>query len=265
MAKKKDSVALFEVIQKARHNQANTDVPKWMDGQKAAAPQAEAPQSVAPQHRTFRQTRQAGEPERLLSVDGDRLRLSLNYTSCAVVAACVVVLLVGAFALGYWSGSSGGPAGAPERRAGGPLKDRTPVGRHVLGGAVTSGGGPGEQRGPAASGRAQGKAYLVVQGLLGASDEDLEEAKRIAAWIGQQGEPATVARYTNPRTGKQRYIVWSLKPFPGSCIHEPDEAANAYARNIEVLGKRYFDKYKTYDFRQRMADGKFNPWFELQR
>ena len=262
VAKKKDSVALFEVIQKARRNQANMEVPKWMSGDEAP-PSAETPaQAETPS----RPPRPVGAAEPLLAIDGDRLRLSLNYMSCAVAVMGLAILLVGAFGLGWWGGSSPEPDAPSARGPSGLLKDRTPLGKHVLGGAKLP-GGPGAATQPtgASANRQKGKAYLVIQGLTGTAPEDLEEARRIAAWCGQHGEPATIARYTHPRTRKQRYIVWSLQPFPGGCISVPDEAAVAYARKIEELGKQYFAQHTTYDFRQRMAGGKFNPWFELDR
>ena len=254
MAKKKDSVALFEVIQKARQNQASMEVPKWMGGADQPSPPEPGPQEPLPRPPVGNP---AGAAEPLVAVVGDRLRLSLNYTSCAAVVMGLAILLVGAFALGWWGGAG---RDVPEK-PGGRLKDRTPMGRHVLGGTKPPGGAAATKKVAAgASERQPGKWYLVIQGLTGTAPGDLEEARRIADWCNQRKEPATVARYTSPRSGKQRYIVWSLKPFD-SPIGEP---AKQYGAAIETLGRSYFAQHKTYDFRQR-SGGKFDPWFEVHR
>ena len=258
MAKKKNSVALFEVIQTSTRSDAKMVVPQWMDGSDESRPASpegavEPPPVPAP-----------AAARRLFAVAGDRLRLSLTYTHCAVAVLVLVGLLVGAFAVGWHSGT---PAVKPpeDRR---PLAQRTPLGRHVLKSPVPApapapGGGQKKVTTPAAeaSDRQRGKYYLVIQGIQGVSPADLDEASRIVEFCKAQGEKATVARYTSKRTRKQRYIVWSLRPFDSATSEE----GRKLARSVEALGKQYFAKYTTYDFRQRGASGKFDPWFEVYR
>ncbi len=272
MAKKKNSVALFEVIQKAKSGEANMDVPKWMGGEGPMPPSGEVPPPrprpearPAPASPASARRARGGAGEPLLSVAGDRLRLSLNIAACAVAAAGLIALLAGAFALGYWRGGASAEGELAAAGAGGPLKDRTPFGRHVLDGRAKGGGGPSGKgvANPTGADRQKGKWYLVIQALGGRTPEDLKEAARIAAFCKAHGEPATVAEYTTPRSGKQRYIVWSLRPFGFS--GKPSDEALAYARKIEKLGKEYFEKHKTYDFRQRTAGGNFDPWFEVKQ
>jgi hypothetical protein len=256
VAKKKNSVALFEVIQKTRRGEGSTDVPKWMGGQAAAAGESAWQER---QERLVRPSLVARARESLFAIAGDRLRLSLDYASCAVAVLGLVALLAGAFALGYWSGSGRAENG---EGAAGTMSQRTQFGKHVLGGAPP-GRADGSATKPAGTGsnRQKGKWYLVIQGLAGVSGADLDEAARIVAYCSAKGEPATVARYTSRQSGKQRYIVWSLKGHDSSTSEE----AKKHGMSIEGIGKEYFDKYKTYDFRQRKTDGRFDPWFEVQR
>lgn len=261
MSKKKDSVALFEVVQKARRGEANLNVPTWMQGQSGveasspAAVQAETPARAEP----VPVRPMAGAAEPIVSIAGDRLRLSLSMVSCAAVVLGLLLVLTGAFGLGWWAGA---PADAPDGPRGGSLRDRVAMGRHVLGGsggpgggAKSTGGGPTWQK---------GKSYLVIQSLAGEAPADYQEAQRIAAFCNANGQPAAVARYTNPRSGTKRYIVWSLTPFDAPTTRQAEQA-NRFALAIEALGKKYFAKHKTYDFRQRSAGKKFDPWFEEYR
>jgi hypothetical protein len=251
VAKKKNSVALFEVIQKARRTEGTMDVPKWMGAQ---APAGE----LTRQERLVRPSIAARARESLLAITGDRLRLSLDYVSCAVAVLGLIALLVISFALGYWAGTGRAPS---EGRAAGTLSDRTPFGKHVLGGHAPSGGAGTTRPTGTASGRVKGKWYLVIQGLAGVTGADLDEAARIVAFCSAKGQPATIARYTSRQTGRQRYIVWSLKGHDAPTSEE----AKQHAVTVEALGKEYFNRHKTYDFRQRKSDGKFDPWFEIQR
>ena len=255
MTKKKNSVALFEVIQKKRRGEETTGVPKWMAGQPGPAVEPSPPE---PRVRTAPMPAPVVGPEPILAIVGERLRLSLDTVSCAVAAGGVVVLLAVAFALGFWAGGSGSGEGA---KPGGTLRDRTQFGRHVIAGRTTKPSGAASKPAGAAARRASGKWYLVIQGLMGTSQGDLEEAARIVAFCSAKGQPATVARYTSPRSGKQMYIAWSLTPQDSAT----GEQARKQALAVEAIGKEYFAQHKTYDFRQRKKGGKFDPWFEVQR
>lgn len=255
MAKKKNSVALFEVIGKTKRSESGMNVPKWFDGQAPAPAEAGGPSPAARPAPT-------GPVEPLLTVVGDRLRLSLNYLSCLVAALGAVVLLVAVFSLGYWSGSSPAPVGPDSPPAGdGTMSGRTPIGRHVVDGQGNPGGAPapagngGSPPAPAAGARVKGKYYMVIQQLLGGmTQESLVEATRIAKFCNDNGHPATVGTFRD----RQRYVVWSLKPFDSAT-----GAANTeFALVIEALGKRYFREHQppTYDFRQR-RDNQLDPLF----
>ena len=255
MAKKKNSIALFEVIQKTRRGEGTTDVPKWMGGQ--APPASESAWQGRPE-RVARPSFAIRAREALVAIAGNRVRLSLDYVSCAVAALGLIALLAGAFGLGFWAGSG---RAADDRSSARTMSDRTPFGKHVLGGRSPLPGGQATRPAGAAGQRQQGKWYLVIQGLAGVSGADLDEAARIVAYCSARGEPATIARYTNRQSGKKRYIVWSLKP------HDlpTGEEAKRHGMAIEAIGKEYFNKHKTYDFRQRKSDGRFDPWFEVYR
>jgi hypothetical protein len=290
--KKKNSIALFEVIQKSRRSEANMEVPKWMTGSPAAPgspaeapalppvpPPAPVPVSApTPQRAVPAGPRtvpavasvpapaapaapaSAGAREWLLAVSGKRVRLSLTYPVCAAVAGGALVLLIGGFALGRWSA----PRPEAAEPAGLPLRDRVPMGKNVLGGAklppVGKGGAPAAAT---PTTRAKGKWFLVIQTLGGMTRADFDEATRIADFCKKEGCPATVAEYTpNPaRSTRKKYIVWSLTPFDTG----DSEPAKAFAHKVEEIGKAYFGKYKTHDFRQKSANGRFEPWFEQQQ
>jgi len=208
----------------------------------AAAAAARAPRRLL----RWPESAPSGEP--IFAIAGERLKLSLSYVSCAGGLAILAALLVVTFALGWWGGKRSGLAA---RRAGDvPFNP-----------AVAPGLGQRERQAPPPSAvRQKGKWYLVIQGLGGTKQADRDEAGRIIAFLAASGEQAGLATYKSS-TGAMQYIVWSLRPFdsPGS------NAAQDFARQTEALGKKYFDKHKTYDFRQRTAANKFNPWFELAR
>jgi len=244
VAKRKDSIALFEVI-KNRRDDANLNVPKWMGDQDPAS-QQESPEPPQPQP--------GAAPKswsRIVPGSSGQLLFRLNYTHCILAAVGLVVVLVAAVWIAYAVGT-GSQTTVPATP--GPMAGKVPVGQHVLGGSSGQPGAPVVST----SGRVQGKYYLVVQALVGVDQKDLAEAGRIATWCKENGENVTVAKYTHPNSRKQRYIVWSLRPFDSSSGNK----TNAFARKMEALGKKYFKKYRTYDFRQQMASGKFDPWYE---
>ncbi len=244
MAKRKDSIALFEVI-KNRRDDANLNVPKWMGGQGSAS-QQEPPEPVQAQPGAAPKAR-----SRIVSGSSGQLLFRLNYTHCILAAVGLVLVLIAAVWIAYAAGSGSSatvPAG-PGKMAGKVLP-----GKHVLG----NGSGKGKAPAASPSGRVPGKYYLVVQALGGIDNKDLAEAGRIATWCKENGEQVTVAKYTHPNSARKRYIVWSLRPFDSRF----GEEAEAFGKKVEALGKRYFAKHKTYDFRQRTSTGKLDPWFE---
>jgi hypothetical protein len=290
MAKRKDAIALFEAIQKSRQKRTETQmtVPQWMGRSPAGAPEtAPAGAAVAPVSsadvaapsapvppvgtvspppagagpgsasrttlRALRTPSAAAPPgEPVVSLAGERLRLSLNYVSCAIAVGVLLVLLIGSFWLGWVGGKRSGQAVT----AGGGDVPYKP--------GVAAGLGDREKAAAAAAAmanapRQKGKFYLVVQSLAAAGEAERVEGTRICQYLEEQGHAARLATYKHPTTGAARYIVWSMKPFdsPGS------DEAKAYARQVEDLGKTYFAKHKTYDFKQSAPGKKFDPWFEL--
>ncbi|MDY6914228.1 MAG: hypothetical protein SVT52_07225 [Planctomycetota bacterium] len=244
MGKKKNSLSLFEVISKRVRQ--DIEVPPWManqpDQESAEVTPKVAEEAPVPAPLTAARVPSA---EPAVSTTGGRLRLSLSQTSCVIVALVLLGLLIGAFLLGR-IGVTAGPQTARQTGAGSTNGQETP---------------PGDGRKPLAQlpERIPGKYYLVIQGLQGLGDAKLAEAQRIAKYCTAHGEPANAARYNNPRTGKEQYIVWSRTPF--TTPNSP--AARQHALAIEEMGKRYFGKYKTYNFKHtRDSQGRIEPWYE---
>jgi len=243
VVKKRDSVALFEVISKTRAKNIEPDmgVPPWMVGGKQAADEqprkGPGKQPVKPTAKpacaTVKPKRGAGKgKEPLVSTAGGRLRLSLDYFTGIVAATGLVLLLAAAFWLGRATAGvarSGQPAQAELGQIASPMAREGPADREPL---------------PA---RTDGKYYMIIQDLQG-GDELKAEALRIADYCTANGEPATVNSYQG------RLVVWSLRPFSSPT---GPEVLN-HARVVEQLGQRYFKKHKTYDFRQR-RDGRLEP------
>jgi len=159
LAKKKDAVALFEVISKTRQkrSEAGLGVPVWMSGEPADSaqpPSAPSATSAAPARRPER-SRPALPAAPMIASDGKRLTFSLNYYVCVGVLAGAVLLLTLVFYLGYLAGAGGG-------------------------GSVAS----------APAGRIAGKYYLIIERLRGATEADRAEADRIVSFCAEHGEPA---------------------------------------------------------------------------
>jgi len=266
VAKRKDSIALFEVITK-RRSDANLSVPPWMSvkGTAGAAEPPVAPPPPPPAAEPAAPGAAARAWSSLASGTGGQLTLRLSYTHLLLAAAVLALVVIVSVWAAYRLGSATRQDNPPAKTT---MAEKTPLGPHVVAGnadvAKSKSGSPAPAAAtgePAATAtRVSGKYYLVIQSLVGATTEDQAEAEQIRAWCAQHGEPATVATHTLAKTGKSRYIVWSLRPFdsPSSA-----EALN-YGRKIEALGRDYKARYKRYDFRQQ-RDGKFDPWFEVYR
>jgi len=244
MAKKKDAAALFEVIFKGKEKirQDGLSVPVWMGEQ--PAPEADLADEPAEKPPSPGPVKIVAQPAGQLPVftAGGRLRLSLNYTSCVVVAAALIILLAGAFVLGRLSAAGSAVQGEIS------ISQKVPLRPDVVDDV------PGQNAPPK---RQDGKYYLVIQALEGAGPQDLTEVRRIAEYCRSHGEPAEVKTFTSPRSGKRRYAVWSLTALES----DRDEKATKHAEAIEQMGKRYFAQYKTYDFRQRDKNNQFKAWY----
>lgn len=255
MGKRKNSIALYEVISKTRKQGAepNLTVPSWAgrDVTGAAEPAEDQAHETVPALPAETQAPpsifDAPAPrEPALVRAGDRMRLTLSYLNWALLGLGLVALLTVSFLIGRSSvGGPGNVAALP----GGP----TPGPQGIVAQGGGSGGGQAQPPAATPSRRIAGKFYLVIQGGL----KDKEEGDRIAQFCYENGEPSTVSRYAQ----SNQYFVLSMTPQDA-----PDNpAAIRHAESIEGLGKKYFQKFKTYDFRQRNRDGKFQPTFLLHR
>jgi hypothetical protein len=262
VAKRKDSIALFEVITK-RRSDANLSVPPWM-GVKGTAG-AEEP-AAAPPAQAAAQPAAPGAASRawssLASGAGGQLTLKLSYTHLLLAAAVLALVVIVSVWAAYRLGLASSPAKPPQANA--PLTTKVPLGQYVVGeNAGVAKSKSGSPAPAAAAGtpapmatRVPGKYYLVIQSIPGGGKAQMDEAGQIAAWCTANGEPATAAVYSQPKASKQWSIVWSLRPF-GSPLGAD---AQEYGKKIETLGRTYKAKYKKYDFRQQNG-GKFDPWF----
>ena len=163
-----------------------------------------------------------------------------------MVAGVIILLLLGG---AFWLGRATAGGGGEPALAGTNLSEQTPVRPEAA--------EPAKPEPSAATSyppRIKGKHYLIVQGLQGTSKELEAEARAIAAFCNEMGEPVTVGRYPG---AKPQFVVWSLKGFDST---ESEEAIN-FARTIEKLGKMYFSKHGKYDFRQRDSAKNFRPWW----
>ena len=238
MAKKKRSMALFEVVARDRDENRETGVgvPEWMQGQTAtdetSAPAGKKPISLTPPGAPAATPSSPAGPyaapavEPVLSTAGGRLKLSLNYVTCTVAILAMLLLLVAAFLLGRAS-------------AGGATRAAAPGGAHVA--------APTPRRVP-------GKHYLVIQKISGTSDVVKKDAHDIVKYCRRHGKEAGVVRAPD---GKG-YWVWSRRGFDAA----DSLAALAYAREVSSLGLQYSrDTKKKYDFSQYDSRKRLRPEF----
>ena len=246
MAKKKDSMALFEVISKSREKRSRGEmgVPDWMGhSEQGAPPQAEASTTSTPPAIP----RAARKPAVVKT--GGQLQVTLNYISCLALALGLVVLLAGAF----WLGRSTAP------EAGGPAQAgmKAPFRPGLIGqGGNKAGAKQPEMKLPP---RQAGKYYLVIESTGGAQDWHLEQARKIQRFCYfEGGEPSEVRKYPATQHTKEQYVVWSLTSFDSPRSTE----ATQHAEMIERLGARYFGKHGDFKFQQRKnKDAPLDPWY----
>ena len=268
MAKKKSSMALFEVVtREKRHHKAAMTVPEWMKGTAAteasrqalispaeeAQPEQEhadptgldVPPGAAPgpdvetdYHASDRHEPAATQGEKVLSVADGRVTVSLNYVSCAVAGLGLLLAILAAFLLGRASAPKA-PAASKAART------------HAKAGLVLG------TRPPRRTQRIVGKYYLVIQELGGLTPAMKKDAHEIAVYCeAARGDAATVIN-----DGRQ-YVVLSGKPFDSPAATE----ARVYAADIDALGNRYkADVNRKYDFNQMDSQGRLDPWFRKEQ
>ncbi|HUU58541.1 MAG TPA: hypothetical protein VMZ50_03270 [Phycisphaerae bacterium] len=236
MAKKRSPAALFEVIAqgKERRGEGNVRLPAWV-GPKAepAAPPPLPGAESAPGPAGPKLPQPA---PRMVSTAANRLTLSLNYATCAVVAVGLLVLLAAAF----WVGRATAPPGTAQAAGlGGP-------------------GNAGKQQPPdntkttlPPSNWVPGKYYLIIQQLKGLTPQDRTDADKIVDFCETNGVYADVAQRGS------HFIVLSYEPYESGQSTEGWQ----YARKVEELGRKYMtDGGGRYNFGQR-RNGKLDPWF----
>ena len=243
MAKRKDSIALYEVIGKTRQVRAEAGlaIPAWMGRQRsgaamrqaAPAPTVEGTEQAVPERIAVPTGAPSVWAEPMVSISAGRLRLSLNYLACVAAGVVLVLLLAAAFVFG---------------RASVPY---TQAGKGESGARASAGGQPAGTE----IVREKGKYYLVVQGMGGKTPDLLADARAIERFCNAKGERVSINEYTKePR----QYIVLSAQGF--DAIDSPE--ALRYVRAIEDLGKNYKAQGGRYDFRQsRDAGGRVKSWF----
>ena len=261
MSKRKDAVALFDLINKGRTEQASPglNVPGWFSKRGAPAPTppgAEMPEPLpempvaegqppalpaapvaAPQISSFAP---AAPSEPFLTRADGRVKFSLNYIACAATAMGLIAVLLGTFWLGRVTAARSNSAlnPTPARGGGGD-------------GNLTSGAGGG-----AAPERVKGKWYLIIDRMAGRTDKDWDDAKAIVDYCQAHNEKATIVNL-----GTQCFAVWSLKPFddPGS------KEAMDYAKAISELGANYRGKYHFSQYSGTGASRKLSPSYIKQK
>jgi len=236
MPKKKDSVALFEVIARTRGRQVTGTEKDREPSTKPADLQyvptlPPTPHEIEPPSEEPTPRAGVSEREPIARIEGNRLRLSLNHTSCVIISLSLLVLLLLLFMLGR---KTAGIQKAAEPAGFGSIEN-APYKTGVLE-RSTPPSSPPEQT----LERIAGKYYPVVQGLLGAGPQEIADAEKIQRWLESIGEPADVRQL-----GSQ-IIVWSLKGFDS-----PDTPkAKEWIKAIETIGDEYKKQGGKYGFEQ---------------
>lgn len=289
MARKKDAMALFEIISKLRDKRTEPKVaiPKWMlrrrtdepaeetppedtaaetDVQEPSAPQptqdeSEAAEAPQPQPivdaQLVPEAQEAEGGKKILVIEDRRVNLSLSYVGAGVAVTGVLVLLLGAFLAGRYS-APGGQTAAVGPGGGGPSSKKEAPGK----GEGPHKGTPGKpvkggKKPPAPAAVLQkGKFYLVIQHLMGSERDAREDGDKIVKFCGDNGCPAKIMRQRRS-SGQYMYMVWSLKPFDNGDSTNP--AALLHAEKIDELGKRYFRLHGKYKLTQREG-GNIKLW-----
>lgn len=248
MTRKKDSVALFEVMsKKSEAGRFKPETDRARAGEQAERPSASGDSSSPGGVRAPAET-QPQPKAPTARVDGNRLRISLSYAGCIAASLAFLVLLGGAFMLGRQT-APGEPDGQGPTDPGGKQFTSSfdaPYKPEVTNGKVP----PPDQTHQ----REKRKYYLVIQGMQGLGDQYVAKAQAILDYLKTINEPATLGEYQgNPK----QVIVWSLRGFDRTDSPE----ALKFVAAIEKAGKDYSDLGGRYDFRQRDRAGRLRPWF----
>ncbi len=295
MGKKKNSLALFEVIDRDRAK-GRTDiftVPQWMEGKdktpppgqgsyapapakKAPAPAAEpvdsaavAPPKPAAAPRVPPRVPLPPVPaarrlaERPVAKQGNRLRVSLTQRHCIAIGVALIVVLAGVFVLGKlaWSPRDGAPAA-------------TEGDRNAVPAAAEFGRKPAADRAQAPTPTAGGNAPGPAAGADRTMAAEPERVKGMYYLViqGLRGmtnehlrDARRIAEFLRSKGERvtinefqdqpTQYIVLSLTGFDSPSNDE----AKSYVHTIEVLGRSYMAQGGRYNFSQG-KDGWFVKW-----
>ncbi len=258
MTKRKDAVALFDLISKgkdkAEGKAPGLNVPGWFrktsapvegepdrqpgEGQADASP---APASAPALQQPASVSLGALEPaEPMVAFADGRVRISVNLVTCAVAVMGLVFALGMMFYLGRVTGRAPAVGGG-----------------EIAGGGAAAKAGAGEANWAEVLAKwTKGKYYLIIDRMRGMTDKDKEDALAIAEYCRRNGHPCeAVVLNSQPPV----YAVQSLEPFDG-----PTGPKNLeFAKVIEDLGKRYQPPpgRSKYTFSQKRRDGTLDPSF----
>jgi hypothetical protein len=241
VAKNKNSLALFEAIAKSKEREKPSSegmaVPRWMGAQ----PQGGHPSQDEPAKGASPDYAPASGH---VGAEAQRVTISVTRAGAAAALAAVVVVVALAFVAGRMTAkpaaqaaaSVAPPIPAPEENSAGTgnngsLVDKLPE-------------------------RVAGKYYLVIQKMKGDSQQDREDALKIATWLTKEkDEPAEVCQ----NSGRTKFFfVWSFKAMDS----DKGQQADAYAKKIEELGQEYKRQFGRYWFGQpRDRQGRTIGWY----
>lgn len=261
MSKRKDSIALFEVISKAKQHEAALDVPGWVDKDGTPPPVPETgvveqppspqptpdPTPEPPADAGEEASEEAAPMEPIVVIEDGRLRITLNYLSAAVAVLGLLILLGGV----YWLGRNAGRHSAAASLA--PSGQQPPV----------ASGHPGSESAtpPAAAGAdhgltlesQKGKYFLIIERMQGKTHDDELDAIAIINYLKDNGVIATQAIVSD------RYAIVSRSSFESPKGNDAIE----FAKKIEDLGKKYIPPHgrAKYLFSQHDKKNELNPSF----
>ena len=259
MAKRKDAIALFEVMRTGskKAESAAEAVDRMNDPARAqVAPQAPAQQAAPPVDvppaatpvppaaapvrvprvggaRPMRHWLSSGEP--IYRADGEGFAIRLSQAGWVVAAAVLVIVLACAFAGGRWS------VRPPQQQG------QADSGTELVSPAGAPDLGPMPLPPPLSADKAE-NWYLVIQDMQGKDPKLEKDAKALVEFLKSAGYPAKAYQF---KGGSMHYFVRSEKGFAS----QSDPQALKYAEEIEALPKKYTIP-GGYNFAQ---DGK--PWF----
>lgn len=240
MAKKKDSIALFEVMVKGRGTPKET-ADHDVAVEPAARPSAEgvyrtAPPVEAEQPASGNAVRWT--PRRLLlgSADSERIKVSLSPTGWMCVAAGMLLLVLFSFSLGRMSVKDSYPQSAEpvvtNARSSEPAHKLAAVAPTPTATLIAPANAARQAPvAPPVDAPSQQKHFVVIQQLLKDNVEtNKADAGRIVEFLAEHG----VASFVYP-SSNGKYQVIANRPFD----RQNDPAADKFKDEIKRLGRQY--------------------------